>query len=80
MTGAAETKIFPKAMSNQFARSAAPPEPSEADIREYAYWMYVQSGFISHRDRENWLGAKACLNARAAETQNEPIHPRPPAD
>lgn len=35
----------------------------EDDIRAYAAHLYVQSGRIPNRDIENWLEAKACLDA-----------------
>ena len=44
-----------------------PPLPSpilrEDDIRAYAAHLFEQSGRIPNRDIENWLEAKACLEA-----------------
>lgn len=37
--------------------------PSAEDIRAYAAHLYEQSGRIPNRDIENWLEAKACLEA-----------------
>jgi hypothetical protein len=37
--------------------------PSEAEIRDYAYHLYDQSGFAGGRDLDNWLEAKACLSS-----------------
>ena len=43
-------------------RSAVPFETvSEADIREYAYHLYTQSGCQPGHDLDHWLEAKACL-------------------
>jgi hypothetical protein len=36
---------------------------NEDDIRAYAYHLFVQGGGIPDRDLDNWLEAKACLNA-----------------
>ena len=38
-------------------------EPTEDDVRDYAYHLYLQSGCTQGRDLENWLEAKACLKA-----------------
>ena len=38
----------------------------EDDIRAYAAHLYVRSGRIPNRDIENWLEAKACLEAHFA--------------
>ena len=38
-------------------------EPTEGDVRDYAYHLYLQSGCTPGRDLENWLEAKACLRA-----------------
>ncbi len=38
-------------------------EPTEDDVRDYAYHLYLQSGCIPGRDLENWLEARACLKA-----------------
>jgi hypothetical protein len=37
--------------------------PSEEEISDYAYHLYEQSGRIPGHDQENWLEAKACLEA-----------------
>jgi len=36
---------------------------TEAEIRDYAYHLYDQSGFAAGRDLDNWLEAKACLSS-----------------
>lgn len=46
------------------APKVIPLEPSEDDIRECAYRIYVQSGCIPGRDLENWLDAKSQLEAK----------------
>jgi hypothetical protein len=38
-------------------------EPSEDEIRDYAFHLYEQSGRQPGHDVENWLEAKACLEA-----------------
>ncbi len=52
-------------------------EPTEADVREYAYHLYIRSGCLPGRDLENWLEAKACLGIgpALAETVSPPRHP-----
>ena len=34
-----------------------------ADIRDYAYHLYLESGRMPDRDVGNWLEAEACLRA-----------------
>lgn len=41
----------------------AAPEPTEEDVRAYAFHLYQQSGCAHGRDLENWLEAKAALQA-----------------
>jgi hypothetical protein len=41
-------------------------EPSEDEIRDYAYHLYQQSGCTPGHDLDNWLEAKACLEANVA--------------
>lgn len=38
-------------------------EPLESEIRDYAYHLYEQNGCVPGHDEENWLEAKACLEA-----------------
>lgn len=53
------------------------PHPSEAEIRDYAHHLYIQSGWLPGRDLDNWLEAEAHLMASAAErTHAQPAHPR----
>jgi hypothetical protein len=40
------------------------PEPSEDDIRAYAFHLYQQGGEVPGHDVENWLEATACLKAQ----------------
>ena len=40
-----------------------PTEPSESDIREYAYHLYCQGGCVPGHDLDNWLEAESCLHA-----------------
>jgi len=39
------------------------PKATEAEIRDYAQHLFEQSGRIPGRDLDNWLEAKACLEA-----------------
>ena len=40
-----------------------PAQPSEDDIRDYAYHLYRQSDCAPGHDLANWLEATACLQA-----------------
>lgn len=40
-----------------------PHEPTDDEIRDYAYHLYQQGGCVPGHDLENWLEAKACLEA-----------------
>lgn len=44
-------------------------EPTEDEIRDYAYHLYQQSGCAPGHDLENWLEAKACLAANIPKQQ-----------
>ena len=39
------------------------PEPSEVEIRDYAFHLYEQGRCVPGHDIENWLEAAACLKA-----------------
>ncbi len=39
------------------------PQPSEAEIRDYANHLYVQNGSVDGHDGADWLEAEACLRA-----------------
>lgn len=39
-------------------------EPSEADVQQVAYRLWVESGQVSGRDLDNWLTAKDLLRHR----------------
>ena len=39
------------------------PQPSEDDIRDYAYHLYQQGNCVPGHDLDNWLEAIACLKA-----------------
>ena len=41
----------------------APHTPTDEEIRDYAFHLYEQSGRVPGHDVENWLEAKACLEA-----------------
>lgn len=38
-------------------------EPTEDQIRDYAYHLYCQGGCSPGHEQENWLEAEACLCA-----------------
>ena len=42
---------------------ATAPQPSEAEIRDYANHLHVQHGSVHGHDGEDWLEAEACLRA-----------------
>jgi hypothetical protein len=43
---------------------------SDEAIRDYAYHLYDQSGFVAGRDLDNWLDAKACLSSGIPKAQS----------
>ncbi len=45
------------------SRSSPAPQPSEAEIRDYAKHLFVQHGCIDGHAHEDWLEAEACLRA-----------------
>ncbi len=46
-------------------------EPTDEEIRDYAYHLYEQSGCIPGRDLENWIEARDILRANIPRTQPE---------
>lgn len=58
------------------ATEDAPARPSEQDIREYAYHLYLQGGCVPGRDLENWLEAETALGVRPG-TAPRPRHSEP---
>jgi len=50
-------------MKTREPKEVTSKEPSEDEIRDYAAHLYEQSGRIPGRDLDNWLEAKACLQA-----------------
>jgi hypothetical protein len=50
-----------KTKSKITATPARPP--TEDEIRDYAFHLYQQNGCVAGHDLENWLEAKACLEA-----------------
>jgi Protein of unknown function (DUF2934) len=36
--------------------------PSDADVRERAYYLWLENGCPSHRDQEMWFAAKVLLH------------------
>ena len=40
-----------------------PQTPTEDDVRDYAYHLYVQNGHRNDQCMDNWLEARACLEA-----------------
>jgi hypothetical protein len=58
-------------MSTKSAHSPVPAVPiSEAEIRDYAYHLYDQSGYAAGRDLDNWLEAKACLSTGIPKSES----------
>jgi hypothetical protein len=45
------------------SKATAQKESSEDEIRDYAQHLFEQSGRVLGRDLDNWLEAKACLQA-----------------
>jgi len=43
---------------------------SDDDIRAYAQHLYEQNGCIPGRDLDNWLEAKACLEASVPQLES----------
>ena len=50
-------------MKKKAPSAPARAEPGDDEIREYAYHLYEQSGRTDGQDFENWLEARACLQA-----------------
>lgn len=50
-------------MKNKPSQRSVRHEPNEELVRDYAQHLYEQSGRIPGRDLDNWLEAKACLEA-----------------
>jgi hypothetical protein len=44
--------------------------PTEDDIRDYAYHLYLQSGSVAGHELDNWLEATACLSACIPKDQS----------
>jgi hypothetical protein len=57
--------------------------PTVDDFREYAYHLYELSGRVPGRDVDNWLEAKACLEANVPRHRSHARlhhHRHPPAE
>ncbi|MEO6006374.1 MAG: DUF2934 domain-containing protein [Opitutus sp.] len=50
-------------MKSKLSEPAIAVAPTEDEIRDYAQHLYEQSGCQQGHDVENWLEAKACLEA-----------------
>lgn len=48
-------------------------QPSEAEIRQEAYRLYLNSGCVPGHDLEHWLAAKARLQAEESARSNESV-------
>jgi hypothetical protein len=58
-------------MSTKSPHPSVSAEPvNEAEIRDYAYHLYDQSGFAAGRDLDNWLEAKACLSSGIPKSES----------
>ena len=53
----------PKNQETSTAVATARSNVTDEEIRDYAYHLYVQSGCQPGHDIDNWLEAKACLEA-----------------
>lgn len=47
----------------QKSKQTLGPKPSEDEVRDYAYHLYVQGGRAEGHEMDNWLEAEACLCA-----------------
>jgi hypothetical protein len=59
-------------MKNNPALPSVIPEPSEAEIRDYAFHLYEQSSCVPGHDLDNWLEATACLKANIPSHRSGP--------
>ena len=50
------------------AAVALPRQPTDDEIRDYAYHLYQQGGCVPGHDLDNWLEAKACLEANIPQS------------
>jgi hypothetical protein len=50
--------------------STAAPSFTEEDIRSYAEHLFEQGGRLPGRDVDNWLEAKACLEANVPREES----------
>jgi hypothetical protein len=58
-------------MSTKSAHTSASSDPpSEDEIRDYAYHLYDQTGYVAGRDLDNWLEAKACLSSGIPKSES----------
>jgi len=57
-------------MKTKPIQTANRPLFNDEDIRAYAQHLYEQSGCIPGRDLDNWLEAKACLEASVPQHES----------
>lgn len=57
-------------MKTKIITAPAVPSFTDDDIRAYAEHLYEQSGRIPGRDLDNWLEAKACLEANIPRNES----------
>jgi hypothetical protein len=62
--------------------SVSAHQPGDDEIRDYAYHLYQQNGCVPGHDLENWLEAKACLEANIPQSHTRARmhrhrHPQP---
>jgi hypothetical protein len=48
-----------------------PHGPTEEEIREKAYYLYLSSGCTPGRDLENWLTARKLLQPQAVQARDQ---------
>jgi len=59
-----------ESMKTKPTRTENRPEFSDDDIRAYAQHLFEQSGCAPGRDLDNWLEAKACLEASVPQLES----------
>jgi hypothetical protein len=59
-----------KKATASFTAAASPATFTEDDIRSYAEHLFEQSGRVPGRDVDNWLEARACLEANVPREES----------
>jgi hypothetical protein len=61
-------------MTRQNSSSPAAPAPTDADIRERAYYLWLDQGCPPNRDQEMWFAAKTLLHDQANHQREQLQH------